>query len=101
MTELKTIQSLVELLTGAERRRLAVLVLLLVVTGGLEILGLSTMFIFTGVLSELSSGTVTHFRLGSFDPHLQSWPVERLAAVGGLLLICVFVVKAGLILCIR
>lgn len=98
MTEVKSIRALIELLTAAERRRLALLALLLVLSGGLEILGLGTIFVFTGILNELSSGAQIDFRIGGFDPQVESWSVERFAAVGGLLLIGIFAIKGGLIL---
>ena len=56
MNELRSIRGLIALLTAAERRRLVLFSFFLVLTGGLEILGLGMIFIFTGLLNELSSG---------------------------------------------
>src|SRR4051812_13497827 len=98
MTELKSIRALIDLLTAVERRRLVWLVLLLVFTGGLEMLGLGTIFVFTGLLNELSSGAQSTLRFGGFNLNVEGWPNGWLAALGGLLLIGIFVVKAGLVL---
>ncbi len=98
MTELRNIRALVELLTTPERRHLLLLVLLLVLSGGLEILGLGTVFVFTGILNELALGGDINFRIGGFDPQTNRWSAQTFATVGGLTLIGVFVMKACLIL---
>jgi ATP-binding cassette subfamily C protein len=94
MAEFTTIRALLRLLSRGERRTLVLLGLLLVVSGFLEMLGLSVIFVFIDLLGKLSGGTTGP--LPRFAPAwlAENWSPEQFAIIGGIAMIVIFCVKS-------
>ena len=94
MQEIEAAKLLLRVFSPAERRKLGGLALLLMVVGFLEMIGISTVFLFIKILNDLSAGSELTVGIAWIDEYMQTTTPVTFAILGSAAMISVFAIKA-------